>query len=54
LRMCVFVLGNPQQPGLYFLAADEIFRLKRERGYDDMHIHTHTYINVLIHLPIFF
>jgi hypothetical protein len=30
------MMGNPDQPGLYFLAADEIFRLKRERGYDDM------------------
>jgi kinesin family protein 2/24 len=30
------MMGNPEQPGLYFLAADDIFRLKRERGYDDM------------------
>mmetsp|Transcript_29510 Transcript_29510/g.43245 ORF Transcript_29510/g.43245 Transcript_29510/m.43245 type:complete len:632 (+) Transcript_29510:33-1928(+) len=30
------MMGNPDQPGLYFLAADDIFRLKRERGYDEM------------------
>jgi kinesin family protein 2/24 len=30
------MMGNPEQPGLYFLAADEIFRLKREQGKDDM------------------
>jgi len=30
------MMGNPEQPGLYFLAADDIFRLKRERGYEDM------------------
>jgi hypothetical protein len=30
------MMGNPDQPGLYFLAADDIFRLKRERGYDDL------------------
>ena len=30
------MMGNPEQPGLYFLAADEIFRIKRERGYEDL------------------
>mmetsp|Transcript_28333 Transcript_28333/g.64199 ORF Transcript_28333/g.64199 Transcript_28333/m.64199 type:complete len:610 (-) Transcript_28333:252-2081(-) len=30
------MMGNPEQPGLYFLAADEIFTLKKEKGYSDL------------------
>ncbi|KAJ1482058.1 kinesin motor domain-containing protein, partial [Baffinella frigidus] len=30
------MMGNPQQPGLYFLAADEIFNIKKEKGHEDM------------------
>ena len=30
------MMGNPQQPGLYFLAADEIFTIKEQQGHADM------------------